>query len=167
MKDERTMDADRAQRLRNYLQEKDQESPEGSISTLSAALHQATIGDSEAAAAAVDVSKAQSSASTKEKLHSDLDHMFKDDQASLFRMAHMDDAEGDPGCGDVSFEELFSKFAEMKETAASLPPEQRKAYAEKVTMAFWRAIGGDESEIAGLGDSSDDDNDGATGGDKR
>ncbi len=28
----------------------------------------------------------------------------------------------------------------------------RRAYAEKVTMAFWRAMDGDEDEIQGLAD---------------
>ena len=30
--------------------------------------------------------------------------------------------------------------------------EDRKVFAEKVTMAFWRAIGGDDDEIDGLDD---------------
>jgi len=165
MKDERTMDADRAERLRTYLQENDQKSPnsifspeipsDGTVASLSNNLQQVTLTDSSASA---------SSIANKSKLHSDIDQLLKQDgpfsDQELFRMANSDDAGGDPDCGDVSFEELFGKFAEMKETAASLPPDQRKAYAEKMTMAFWRAIGGDENEIAGIGDSSDDDNDG-------
>ena len=31
--------------------------------------------------------------------------------------------------------------------ADSLPHEERKAYAEKVVMAFWNAIGGEEDEV--------------------
>jgi len=165
MKDERTMDADRAERLRTYLQENDQKSPDAvsppetssdsAVVSLANNLQQTAITDSAAAAASA----------SRSKLHSDIDQLLKKDgpsidQEALFRMAHSDETEGDPGCGDVSFEELFSKFAEMKETAASLPPDQRKAYAEKVTFAFWRAIGGDDNEIAGIGDSSDDDNEG-------
>ncbi len=42
------------------------------------------------------------------------------------------------------------------EQAERLPPDQRKRYAEKVAMSFWRAIGGDEDEIDGLSDSSAD-----------
>lgn len=160
MKDERSMDADRAERLRTYLQEKDHEADvtppsdvpsTEAISSLSAALRRATVSDSEPSAAAASKSDA---ASNQAKLHADVDQLLKvDDQDAFFRAVNAD--EGDPS--DVSFEELFSKFAEMKETAASLPPDQRKAYAEKVTIAFWRAIGGDEGEIAGIGDSSDDD----------
>jgi hypothetical protein len=74
------------------------------------------------------------------------------------------DGEKDPG--GENFENLFARFAEMKrkykssvplmllkifitssEHAQSLPHEERKDYAEKVVMAFWNAIGGDEEEI--------------------
>lgn len=55
--------------------------------------------------------------------------------------------------GGESFEALFSKFASMKEKAASLNNEEKKKYAEKVAVAFWRAMGGDEDEIEGLDDS--------------
>ena len=33
-----------------------------------------------------------------------------------------------------------------------MPFEDRKVFAEQVTMAFWRAIGGDEDELEGLDD---------------
>ena len=36
--------------------------------------------------------------------------------------------------------------------AQELPSEQRKAYAEKVVLAFWDAIGGDEEEVKDLDD---------------
>ena len=49
-----------------------------------------------------------------------------------------------------SFEALFGQMQEMKLHAQSLPDEERKEYAEKVTLAFWRAMGYDEDEIAGL-----------------
>lgn len=49
-----------------------------------------------------------------------------------------------------SFEALFGQMHEMKLHAQSLPDEERKEYAEKVTLAFWRAMGYDEEEIAGL-----------------
>ena len=38
----------------------------------------------------------------------------------------------------------------MKQKAQDLPPEERKTYAEKMAIAFWRSIGGNEDEIAGL-----------------
>ncbi|KAK3097520.1 hypothetical protein FSP39_010401 [Pinctada imbricata] len=53
-----------------------------------------------------------------------------------------------------SFEQLFSKFRLMKEKAESLPPDQRKKYAEHVALSFWKAMGGDEDEIEGLSDDS-------------
>lgn len=59
--------------------------------------------------------------------------------------------EQDPG--GESFEELFAKFADMKAHAQQLPQEQRKEYAEKVVMAFWDAIGGDEEEVKDLDNS--------------
>ena len=35
----------------------------------------------------------------------------------------------------------------LSDHAESLPHEERKQYAEKVVMAFWNAIGGDEDEV--------------------
>ncbi|XP_064607868.1 alpha- and gamma-adaptin-binding protein p34-like [Liolophura sinensis] len=60
---------------------------------------------------------------------------------------------GNEDPGKESFEQLFEKLRIMKEKAEGLPPEQRKAYAEKVAVSFWKAIGGDEDEIDGLVDS--------------
>lgn len=54
---------------------------------------------------------------------------------------------------EEDFEGLFEKFADFKETASRLPESERKAYAEKVVLQFWKAMGGDEDEIAGLDDS--------------
>lgn len=99
--------------------------------------------------------------------------------------------EQDPG--GESFENLFSRFADMKrktctynlihtytrthartrkhthpptpthshpthksEHAESLPHEERKSYAERVVMAFWNAIGGDEEEMAENASAVDD-----------
>ncbi|KAK2161968.1 hypothetical protein LSH36_107g11044 [Paralvinella palmiformis] len=45
---------------------------------------------------------------------------------------------------------------DMIEKSEMMPPEQRKAYAEQMAISFWRAVGGDEDEIANLSDSSDD-----------
>lgn len=52
--------------------------------------------------------------------------------------------------GLESFEELFGRMQDMKVHAQSLPDEERKKYAEKVTLEFWRAMGLDEDEISGL-----------------
>lgn len=51
---------------------------------------------------------------------------------------------------DGDFENLFTSFEHLKRTAANLPPNQRRDYAEKVAVAFWRAMGGDEDEVDGL-----------------
>jgi len=165
MKDERSMDADRAERLRSYLQESDHNqsnlamAPEDPVTSLSNNFNQVAIDSSHSASGTSSLSKHDSSSATVSKLHSNIDELCKnslllDDEAAFAETGGVD-----PGCGGVSFEELFGRFAEMKEKADSLPPDQRKAYAENITMAFWRAIGGDEGEIAGIGDSSDDDND--------
>lgn len=55
---------------------------------------------------------------------------------------------------DISFEELFAKFKDMKVEADKLSGEDRKKFAEKVAVQFWRAFGGEEDEVAGL--SSED-----------
>jgi len=55
-----------------------------------------------------------------------------------------------------SFEDLFQQLSEMKNKAENLPPDQRKSYAEKMAVAFWRSIGGSESEVEGL--SSEEEN---------
>ncbi|KAH8039694.1 hypothetical protein HPB51_008287 [Rhipicephalus microplus] len=55
---------------------------------------------------------------------------------------------------DVSFEELFAKFKDMKVQADKLSGEERKKFAEKVAIQFWRAFGGEEDEVCGL--SSED-----------
>ena len=45
-----------------------------------------------------------------------------------------------------TFESLFSELASMKETAANLPPDERKVYAEKVAQSFYAALGGSSDE---------------------
>lgn len=52
---------------------------------------------------------------------------------------------------DSSFPFNFQSSS-LTEKANSLPPEERKKYAEKVVVSFWKAIGGDEDEIDGLSD---------------
>jgi len=45
-----------------------------------------------------------------------------------------------------SFESLFSELWTMKEASANLPPAERRAYAEKVALAFYTAMGSSDSE---------------------
>ena len=40
-----------------------------------------------------------------------------------------------------SFESLFAKLVNFKETAAGLPDEERKMFAEQVAMSFYNALG--------------------------
>lgn len=58
--------------------------------------------------------------------------------------------------GIDSFEELFQAMSLMKSQASSLQGTERKAYAEKMTMAFWQAIEGSPDEIEGLESSADE-----------
>ena len=80
----------------------------------------------------------------------------KDTKASEPKPEELDFAAlalGDGGdMGEESFEQLFENLADMKRKAMELPMDQRKAYAEKVAIGFWRAVCGDEDEIAGLSD---------------
>eukprot|EP00096_Caligus_rogercresseyi_P008427 TRINITY_DN2719_c0_g1_i1.p1 TRINITY_DN2719_c0_g1~~TRINITY_DN2719_c0_g1_i1.p1 ORF type:complete len:221 (-),score=91.55 TRINITY_DN2719_c0_g1_i1:72-734(-) len=54
-----------------------------------------------------------------------------------------------------SFEKLFAQLASFKSTANSLSDDERKKYTENVIKSFWRAMGGDEEEIAGLSDEEE------------
>jgi len=48
---------------------------------------------------------------------------------------------------DIDFESLFSKLANMKDKASDLPDSERKAYAENVAIAFYKAMGGSEEDL--------------------
>eukprot|EP00117_Sycon_ciliatum_P002917 scpid73878/ scgid7934/ Alpha- and gamma-adaptin-binding protein p34 len=61
------------------------------------------------------------------------------------------------GCSEDEFGQLFEKFGAMKTQADSLEPSERKAYAEKVVMAFWQAMGGDADEMGDLDGEADSD----------
>lgn len=50
----------------------------------------------------------------------------------------------------ADFNELFQQLHMMKESVQSMPIRERRQCAEQVVTAFWRAIGGDEDEIADL-----------------
>lgn len=58
--------------------------------------------------------------------------------------------------GIDSFEELFQAMSLMKSQASNLEGAERKAYAEKITMAFWHAIDGNPEEIQGINSSEDE-----------
>ena len=45
--------------------------------------------------------------------------------------------------------------AAVSEAAGGLSAEDRKKYAEQVTMQFWQAIGGNADEFEGLSSDSD------------
>lgn len=46
-----------------------------------------------------------------------------------------------------NFSKLFAQLKSTSENAKNLSPCERKQYAEEVVTAFWKAIGGDESEL--------------------
>ncbi|XP_041360600.1 alpha- and gamma-adaptin-binding protein p34-like [Gigantopelta aegis] len=94
----------------------------------------------------LDKKSKTSEISTEEKI----DGLLPTDDMSLFA------ALGNEDLGSESFEELFHQLSTMKDTASKLPADERKIYAEKIAIKFWKAIGGDEDEIAGLSDDDDD-----------
>ena len=47
---------------------------------------------------------------------------------------------------DIDFEDLFSQLSKMKDISKNLPESERKAYAEKVAVAFYKSMGGSDSE---------------------
>lgn len=55
-----------------------------------------------------------------------------------------------PEDGLDEFTDLFQQLHTMKDSLKSLSMHQRRQCAEKMVTAFWKAIGGDEDEIADL-----------------
>lgn len=47
---------------------------------------------------------------------------------------------------DVNFEDLFAQLSKIKEVSKNLPEHERKAYAEKVALEFYKSIGGSDSD---------------------
>jgi len=47
---------------------------------------------------------------------------------------------------DINFEDLYSQLSKMKDISKNLPESERKAYAEKVAIAFYKSMGGSDSE---------------------
>lgn len=99
--------------------------------------------------ASVDLDKEKAAANSTTQENKVLGDLLPDDDVALMQALCSEEEEAE------SFEQLFSKFRLMKEKAESLPQEEKKKYAEKVTLAFWKAIGGDEDEIGDLSDLSD------------
>lgn len=56
-------------------------------------------------------------------------------------------SDGIMGEENADFGELFSQLRAMKEHAAMLPTNQRRIAAEQLVTAFWKAMGGDPSEM--------------------
>ncbi|XP_072166734.1 alpha- and gamma-adaptin-binding protein p34-like [Diadema setosum] len=102
-------------------------------------------GVKQSSVAAGEDSKKSSVSSKPDKI----DAMLSEDM-KLFEALGNEDPQSE------SFEQLFSKMAYMKEKANSLEGEERRRYAEKVAIAFWRAVGGDQEEIDGLDDDDSD-----------
>ena len=75
----------------------------------------------------------------------------KDEKSSESESQSKESKKQDPEEEEEDFEALFAKFAQFKEKAGSLKSdESRRDYAEKVTMSFWKALGGDPSELDGI-----------------
>ncbi|XP_024938129.1 alpha- and gamma-adaptin-binding protein p34 isoform X1 [Cephus cinctus] len=86
-----------------------------------------------------------------EKASSDVNNVGE--QLGNIRLAnadtlHMDSIlDGIMGAENTDFGELFGQLMAMKEHAASLPANERRIAAEQLVTAFWKAMGGDPSEI--------------------
>lgn len=52
--------------------------------------------------------------------------------------------------GLEEFTDLFQKLHTMKDSMQSMPMHQRRQCAEQMVTAFWKAVGGEEDEIADL-----------------
>lgn len=52
--------------------------------------------------------------------------------------------------GSDDFIEIFAQLQMMKESIQSMPLQEKKQCAEQVVTAFWKAIGGDDEEIADI-----------------
>ena len=48
----------------------------------------------------------------------------------------------------IDFKALFSQLSKMKDISKNLSETERKAYAEKVAVAFYKSMGGSDSEEA-------------------
>ncbi|XP_063225051.1 alpha- and gamma-adaptin-binding protein p34-like [Bacillus rossius redtenbacheri] len=81
----------------------------------------------------------------------DTDAVPLDNAAHAYGSGHLEDRIdellGDSG-GVAGFSSLFEQLSSMKQHVQGLPSDQRKACAEQVVLAFWRAIGGDEDELS-------------------
>ncbi|XP_043274388.1 alpha- and gamma-adaptin-binding protein p34-like [Venturia canescens] len=60
--------------------------------------------------------------------------------------------DGMMGEENADFGELFGRLMDMKEHAASLSTNNRRAAAEQLVTVFWKAMGGDPSEVENLDD---------------
>lgn len=83
-----------------------------------------------------------------------IDMLVASDVATGTSHSHAD-GRTDVADDDDSFEQLFEQLRIMKEAAGGLSAEDRKKYAEQVTMQFWQAIGGNADEFEGLSSQSD------------
>ncbi|XP_029174233.1 alpha- and gamma-adaptin-binding protein p34-like [Nylanderia fulva] len=63
------------------------------------------------------------------------------------RLHVQDIIDGILGDENADFGELLGQFMAMKEQIASLPSNERRAVAEQIVAAFWKAMGGDHLEI--------------------
>ncbi|KFM59578.1 Alpha- and gamma-adaptin-binding protein p34, partial [Stegodyphus mimosarum] len=85
-------------------------------------------------------SKSDTCASSQEKSKTSKKIEVDNDEISLEDKLLADVLSGEDPGGE-SFEALFSRFTSMKERASGLSGDERKKYAEKVAIAFWRAMG--------------------------
>lgn len=69
---------------------------------------------------------------------------------NTMKMATNKSAKEELDDGIDEFADLFQQLHTMKGSIESMPMQQRRQCAEQMVTAFWRAIGGEEDEIADL-----------------
>ena len=70
--------------------------------------------------------------------------LSNEDDVNIESLKNLEDDEDE----DIDFEDLFSQLSKMKDISKNLPESERKAYAEKVAVAFYKSMGGSDSEEA-------------------
>ncbi|CAF0783127.1 unnamed protein product [Didymodactylos carnosus] len=68
-----------------------------------------------------------------------------------------DDDDGEEVNDDFDMDIIFDKMRRYKDQANIMTGDERKKFAEKVVMSFWKNISNDKEEINGLSSEEDDD----------
>jgi hypothetical protein len=78
----------------------------------------------------------------------------EENEASSSKEKKLEDIDND--LNELDFENLIMNLKDIRKKADNLSFDERKKYAENIVMNFWKSIGGNEEEIAGLDESDQD-----------